>query len=194
MGTTPGTNGRRGGGRHRRRRRGFTLVEAITAMALVATLGSVSSMIIYTGITGYRDAAMRAQLHTEISAAFDRVTRALWSMGRNTSASVVAPNITSVTATSMTWDTNWSLSLSGTQLMLSEAGATARPILNNVTSFSVQCYDESNTALAASLSGAATQAVRRIQLQATVSRHGQAETLRTRVFVRACMSGAAVGS
>jgi prepilin-type N-terminal cleavage/methylation domain-containing protein len=193
MGPTACMNRGSNGGRHRRRR-GFTLVEAVAAMALVATLGSVSSMIIYTGITGYRDAVMRGQLHSEISAAFDRLTRALWSIGRDTSATVVAPNITSVTATSITWDTNWSLSLSGSQLMLSEAGGTARSILNDVTSFSIQCYNESNTALAASLSGSATQAIRRIQLQATVSRHGQTETLRTRVFIRSCMSGAAIGS
>lgn len=175
-------------------RRGFTLVEAIAAMSIVAALGSVSSMVIYSSVSSYRDASVRAQLHSEVSSAYDRVTRALWSMGRNTAATSVAPNITSTTATSITFDTNWTLTLSGTQLMLTENGGTARSILNNVTSFAMAFYDESNNVLGPSLSGSATQAVRRIQLNTTVSREGQTETLRTRIFIRSTMSGAAVGA
>src|SRR5262249_7643348 len=154
----------------------------------------ISSMVIYTAIAGYRDAAMRAQLHSEVSGAFDRLTRALWSMGRNTAAAGVAANLSSATATSLAWDNNWSLTLSGTQLMLVEHGGASTSILNNAPSFAVQCYDESNAALPATLSGWAPEAVRRIQLTATVNRDGQTDTLRTRVFIRCCMSGAAVGT
>lgn len=174
-------------------RRGFTLVEAIAAMLIVAVLGSVSSVVIYTAVASYRDASVKAQLHGEASSAYDRLVRALWSIPRDTSASVVAPQVSTVTATSIAWGGNWSLTLSGTQLMLVENGGASKSILNNVTSFTIQTYNESNTALAASLSGAATQAIRRIQLQVTVGREGQTETLRTRVFIRSTMSGAAIG-
>lgn len=176
-----------------RTRRGFTLIETICAIVVIATVGSVSSGIIYTAIQSYRDASTRAQLSDDCSAAFDRLSKALWSIPRDTTASVVAPLISNVTASSITWNTNWSLSLSGSQILLTEAGGTARPILENVTSFTITCYNESNTALAASLSGASTQAIRRIQLQATVSRQGQTETLRTRIFIRSLMSGAKIG-
>ena len=176
-----------------RRRPGFTLIETIAAMTVVATIGSISSFIIYGAINSYRAATTRAQLHNDCSAAFDRLTKLLWSIPRDTTASVVAPMISNVTATSLSWNTNWSLALSGSQLMLTEAGGTARPILENVTSFTVTCYNESNTALSASLSGSATQAIRRIEIQATVSRQNVTETLRTRAFIRSLMSGAKIG-
>jgi type II secretory pathway pseudopilin PulG len=173
--------------------RAFTLVETLCAIVVVATVGSVSSGIIYSAIRSYRDASNRAQLSDDCSAAFDRLTKVLWSIPRDTSASVVAPLISNVTASSISWNTNWTLSLSGTQLLLTEAGGTARPILENVSAFTVTCYNESNGAMAASLSGAATQAIRRIQIQVSISRQGQTETLRTRVFIRSLMSGAKIG-
>lgn len=175
------------------RRRGFTLVETICAISIIATVGSVSSGIIYAAIRSYRDASTRAQISDDGSAALDRLSKVLWSIPRDTSAAVVAPLISNVTASSITWSTNWSLSLSGTQLLMTEAGGTARPILEDVTAFTLTCYNESNTALAASLSGAATQPIRRIQIQVTISRQGQTETLRTRVFIRSLMSGAKIG-
>lgn len=177
----------------RPRHRGFTLVETIAAMVVVSVTGILTSGIIFTAVNSYRDASTRAQLHNECSSAFDRISKLLWSVPRDTTASVVAPLISNVTATSISWNTNWSLSLSGTQLMLTENGGTARPILENVTSFSIACFDESNNALAASLSGASTQTIRRIQIQVTVTRQGISETLRARAFIRSVMSGAKVG-
>lgn len=174
-------------------RRGFTLVETIAALVIVAVVGSVSSGIIYTAIGSYRDASTTAQLHNDCSAALDRLTKALWSIPRDSTASIVAPQISTVTATSIAWGGNWSLALSGTQLMLVEAGGTARPILENVTSFTISCFNESNTAMAANISGAGTQAIRRIQLQVTVARQGISHSLRTRTFIRSTMSGAAIG-
>lgn len=175
------------------RRRGFTLVETIAAISVTATIGSISSFIIYNAINSYRTASTKAQLHNDCSAAFDRLTKLLWSIPRDTSATVVAPLISNVTANSINWNSNWSLALSGTQLMLTEAGGTARPILENVSSFSLTCYNESNTALSASLSGASTQAIRRIEVQVTVSRQNVTDTLRTRAFIRSLMSGAKIG-
>lgn len=177
----------------RRRRRGFTLIETIAALVVVSVVGSLTSGIIYTAIGSYRDASTRAQLHNDCSACFDRVTKLLWSIPRDTTAAVVAPLISNLTATSISWNTNWTLTLSGSQLLLTESGGTARPILENVTSFSVSCFDESNTALAASLSGSATQSIRRIQIQVTVTRQGISQTLRTRAYIRSLMTGAKIG-
>jgi len=173
--------------------RAFTLIETIAAMVVVSIIGTLTSGILYTAVGSYRDASTRAQIHNDCSAAFDRLTKLLWSIPRDSSASVVAPLISSVTSTSITWNTNWTLTLSGTQLMLTENGATARPILENVTSFTVSCFDESNAAMAASLSGAATQSIRRIQIQVTVTRQGIAETLRARAYIRSLMTGAKIG-
>ena len=172
---------------------GFTLVEMLCALTITALVGSVSTSLIYSGVKSYRNASARAMLHSEISTALDDSFRLLTSIPRDTTAAVVAPAISSVTATSITWNTNSSITLSGSQLMYSEAGATAACLLNNVTSFTIATYDESNAALAATLSGASTRAIRRVEFQATVSRDGVTETLRMRAFIRSTMSGAAIG-
>jgi prepilin-type N-terminal cleavage/methylation domain-containing protein len=166
-------------------RRGFTLVEALSTLVIMAVLGSVTSTIIFSAVRGYRDAATAAQLHGEASGAMDRITREL----RAIPLSGTAPDIASVTSTSITWSTNSALSLSGTNLMLSIAGGTSQRLLSDVASFSIQTYDESNTALASSVSGAGCAAIRRVQVQVTLTRFGISETLRTRVFVRSTMEG-----
>lgn len=177
----------------RKVRRGFTLVEAIATMSVLIALASVSSTLIYSFVTSYRDASVKGQLHMEASTAFDRITRALWSISRDSSASVNAPQISSVTSNSISFNGNWTLALSGTQLMLTESGGTARPIMNSVSAFSIAVYNESNAAITLPVSGSATQAIRRIQIQVTNSRETVSETLRTRVFLRATMAGTKVG-
>lgn len=175
-------------------RPGFSLVEAIAAISVIAALGSISSTLLYSAVQSYQDATIRAQLQAEGSTSLDRLMRAVSSIGRNTSATVVAPNVSSVTATSIAFNGNWSLTLSGTQVLLSENGGAALPVMNNVSALAVSIYDESNAAIALPCSGAPTQTIRRIQIQVTLTRNGIAETLRSRMFIRTTMSGAAVGA
>ena len=108
-------------------------------------------------------------------------------------ASGIAPNIDTVTATSIAWtDTDsdsYSLSLSGADLMLAVDGGAAAVLLADATAFSVATYDEDNAALAASLAGVACDPIRRVALDVTLQRHGVSESLRTKVFIRSTMSG-----
>ena len=99
-----------------------------------------------------------------------------------------AADIVSITASSITWQTNSSLSLSGANLMLSESGGSPRVLLSDVTSFTVQAYDESNSALATSLSGSACHPVRRLRFTLTLQRTGVTHTLRSKVFLRGTMT------
>jgi type II secretory pathway pseudopilin PulG len=167
-------------------RRAFTLVELITTMTVVAALGSVVSVVIMSAVDSYSRASTTAQLHSELSITLDRLDQMLQYIPRSASA---GPDIASVTATSITWSTNWSLSLTGTQLQLSEAGAASTVLLKDVSSLSIQTYDESDSALAASLSGAACAPIRRIRVTITLTRGGVSETLRTRIFIRSMVAG-----
>jgi prepilin-type N-terminal cleavage/methylation domain-containing protein len=172
-------------------RRGFTLIEAIATITVLAALGSVSSTIIYTAVSAYTQASIAAQLHAEASTAMERLMSELDKIPLDAGASGVAPDIASVSATAMTWNTNYSVTLSGTQLGLVVAGAASSVLLDNVSSFAVATYDESNAALGATLSGTGCDPIRRILLTITVTSNGVSSTLRSKIFIRSTMEAGA---
>ena len=169
-------------------RRAFTIVEAITVMSILAVIGSVVSSIVYTASRSYADGAFTAQLQGELSAAMARAARELRYIPIDATSSAMVPKIDTVTASSINWNSNSSLSLNSGRLELVLNGAAPEVLLQNVTSLSISAFDESNTALGASLSGAQCYTIRRIQIQFTASRDGVTQTLRSRVFIRGLMS------
>ena len=170
-------------------RRGFTLIESIATIIILAIIGSMASMIIVNAVDGYVDAATEAQLHTEASTAMDRIVRELRKIPLDSAAAGVAPDIDDVTATSITLATGTQIILVGNKLQIANAGPPLKDLLEDVTAFSVQTYDESNTDLAATLTGAACDPIRRIALELTLQRAGAIATLRTKLFIRPTMSG-----
>ncbi|MCI0630556.1 MAG: hypothetical protein L0Y44_07895, partial [Phycisphaerales bacterium] len=150
---------------------------------------SVASLTLLSALDGYVDAATQAQLHSELSIAVDRIDRELRRTQLKTS-SPIAPNISLVGPSSITWNNNYSLSLSAGRVMLVENGGASAILLSDVTAFSVTAYDESNTAMAANLAGAACDPIRRVRVTVTISRAGVAEMLRTKVYLRSTMEGA----
>ena len=171
--------------RRRPSRRAFTLVELIATMTILAALGSVVSVVIASSTDGYTRASTTAQLHSELSVALDRIDQML----RYIPNIGGSPDITSLSGTSITWETDWSLNLNGAQLLLVKNGGTASVLLDDVSALSIQAYDESNAPLGASLSGTACGAIRRIAINITLTRNGVTEALRTRVFLRAMATG-----
>ncbi len=173
-----------------RHRRAFTLIELITTIVVLGAVGSVASVMMVTAVGGYIEAATRAQLHSELSIAIDRIDRELRKVGLEGGGSV-SPDVQYVTASTIGWNTTSALYVSGDDLMFQENGGTARVLLSDVTSFSVQAYDESNAAMAATLNDAQCDQVRRVAISITLQRAGVSESLRTRVFLRCTMEGAA---
>ena len=180
-------------------RRGFTLIESMATVAVLATLGSIASFLILDSVDDYSETATTAQLHAELSIAMDRAMREIRKIEADSGASGVAPNITSVNAADndIQWTDSdsdaYSLSLSGSDLMLEVDGGGSAVLMSDVAAFTVLTYDEDDGALAAPLSGAACDDIRRVVLNVTVQRNGVTESLRTRVFIRSTMSGAEGG-
>ena len=170
-------------------RRAFTIVESVAVISILGAIGSVIAVMMFTASRSYTDAAATAQLQAELSAAMARATRELRYIPIDQTSAPVVPKINTVTASSITWNTNSSLSLSSGQLQMVLSGGTPETLLKNVTSFSVSTFDESNAALGASLSGSGCNPIRRIQLQMTISRDRATQTLRSRVFLRGLMDG-----
>lgn len=173
-----------------RSRAGFTLVEAISTIVVLGALGVGLYGVMINVTNGYTSASVTAQLHSELSIAMDRITRELHNISVDSSASGLAPDIDSVTASSIAWGGNNSLVLSGSDVMLTIGGGTAAVLLGDVTAFTVATYNESNTALSASLSGTGCDPIRRVSVSITLTRHGATEMLRTKVFLRCTVSGA----
>lgn len=172
----------------RQRAAGFTLVEAIATMTIVATIMAVVSRVVLVSVDAYAAATTRAELSSGLSTALERMCAELRQIPLVSGGSS-APDIASVSATSITWSANSTLALSGSNLTLALAGGSACTLLTNVSAFNLQCYDESNVALASSLSGNACAAIRRVQITVSVQRGGITETLRTRVFLRSQIAG-----
>lgn len=171
-------------------RRGFTLVEAIAALTIIATLGSIASIVIARGAAAYRTSATLGQVQGELAAAMDRVEREVRAIPHK--SGTTAADISGITASSLTWNTSagaCSISLSGGQLLIATGGGPGRAILGDVSVLSVQCFNESGGAMAATLSGAACEPVRRIVISASVSRYGVTATLRTGIYLRSTMTG-----
>ncbi len=178
---------------------GFTLIETLATISVMAILGSITSFLIVDAVDGYVDAATQAQLHAEASVAMDRDLRELrWiELNIDPAPCTIGPHIDIVTDKSITWDNvvdglhslSWS-GTSGDPLTLRVDGGAVVNLQTDVTAFSVAVYDDTNTVIVPPL---ATDAlccpIRRIALDLTVTRSGESISVRTKLFVRSTMSG-----
>lgn len=172
------------------RARGFTLVEAVATMTVLAVVSVAASRIIFAAADSYADSAVRSELSASASAAMERMALELRGVPSR-DAAPGTPWIDSVTASSIGWGGSSTLARSGSELVLATDGGAARILLGDVQAFSITCFDANGQPLAAVLSGAACDAVRRIEIAVTVGRSGASETIRTRVFVRCASTEAA---
>lgn len=169
---------------------GFTLVEAIATIVILGAVMAVCSRIISTATAAYTAGATRAELHAELSSAMERVMLELRSCSISTGGTF-APDISTVAADGLTWTTpsgTRQLSLTAGSVVLTTSGSAAS-LASGVTAFSVQTYDQSNTALATTLNGSECAPIRRIEITITAARQGVTETLRSRTFLRCTAQG-----
>ncbi len=173
---------------------GFTLIEMIATMVVISILSAFASTIILNGSDGYLDASATAELHTELSVALDRIVREVRRIDPDTAAGPGAPNIDSVSETSMVWrdadDDLYRLELTGSALTLAVDGSVPRTLLTDVTGFSMQARDDADAALPSLLTGGACDAIRRVEVSISLTRFGVTETLGAKVFIRSTMEGA----
>ncbi len=171
-------------------RSAFTLVEVIAAIVIIGTLGGLSGTILFQGVEGYRGVAVGGELHADLASAMDRIDRAIREVPSLAGNGI--SSIKEVTPTSIDWDETGGgakILLFAGSLLLGYEGADGTALISGVTAFSVRCYDEGNAALAASLSGAAVNNIRRIEITITAAREGLTDTLRTRIYLRCTMVG-----
>ena len=173
-----------------RPRRGFTLVEAIATICILATLGSVASSLVLSAATSWRDAAVTAQLHDELSTALERIAKEVRGIRPDAGAPDPAPMISSLTPTSLAYNAASSLTLADGRLDFVDAGAAPVPLLRDLSNVTLRAYGDAGELLPSTLAGDACRAIRRIEISLILQRRGVSHTLRTRLFLRSTMSGA----
>jgi hypothetical protein len=165
----------------------------MAAVAVLGILASISSHLLVETVGRCLDATTSAQLHAELSVAMDRITRELRRIDLDAGAGGVAPDVVSVEADSIGWEDidgdDYELALNAGTLTLQVNGGAAALLLSDVTACTITAFDQDNTQLGASLSGAGCDPIRRVSVSVTVQRNGISETLRTRAYIRSTMEG-----
>ncbi len=183
---------------HPRRRGGFTLIEAIATITVLSILGSMASFLIVDSVDGYVGASTSSQIHAELAIALDRLTREIRKIDNDETAGPTDPDIDTVTRVgpddAMTWTDSlgktYSLSKSGSDLMLAVESGAAAVLLSDVTAFAIEVYDQDNGVIpGGDVSDTDCDPIRRVLLDVMLSRNNVTESLRSKVFIRSTMSG-----
>lgn len=176
----------------RRTQRAFTLVEVICTMAVLAVIGVLSSRLIFAASDQYLAAASRSAIGAELAATMELLATHIRQIPPKTGVSPTQADLGAISSTSLAWvgadGVARVIARSGSTLAITE-GAATYTLLADVSSFAVRTFDEANTLLPSSLAAGATAAVRRIELSVTVTRQGEAETLRSKFFLRCTVEG-----
>ena len=151
------------------RRRGFTLVELLGTIVILATLGSVASTVLLSATDRYLDSATMVQLNTEVSVALGRIAREIRRVDRDSAAAGIAPDIDLVETSSIYWEGNNSLSVSAGAMELVINGSPARLLLTDVSSLQIAVFDESDLPVPLPASLDACDPIRRVEITIEVT-------------------------
>lgn len=173
--------------RTRRSNSGFTLVETIAAIVVISVIGSLGSTLVARGVESMRGARASGQLHDDLSRTMDAIVRELRQLGRDSGGNT---QLSWCSSTGVSYGSNQAIYWEDDQVK-QDGGATTTYYMSGITDFTVRYFDQSNVELSPPMSGAATQAVHRIDISITAQSSYQGrngaratETLRSRVFLR----------
>lgn len=166
-------------------RRAFTLAEAIAAIVVLATAGSLAASVMTPAIDSAIAASLTADLEQTASLAMDRLVVDL----RETEAAPAGgPALARVTSTHITWSDGREALYRGDRLHLVEAGVP-HTLARSVESFAVRAFASDGTALALPLDESGCAQIRRIELSLVLARGGVRFPLRTRIAFRVSGGG-----
>lgn len=172
------------------RRSGFTLVEVITCVSILAIISTVCSQIIFTATNAFTENALRAELHAQATTVMERLVRELQNIQRDTINTATVPNISAFTASNITWNTQYSPSgqISGAApaSLTSSFSPGNTGSLGPSVSVTLAYFDKDNATVAV---GGNASLIRRIQITVTITNGSMSESLRTKVYLRSMLSG-----
>lgn len=161
-------------------RRGFTLVELLAAIVIVATVAAVTSPILFSATSAYAKSAQQRRSAERVAGALDRLCRIL----REAPAKASPAGATAFTAASVSSFTllgGVNASLVGTDLLLGTATVPPTPLCVGVTVFEITYFDSAGAAVNI---GTGTDSVRRMAIRLAAD----GSELRTTVWLRASLN------
>jgi hypothetical protein len=166
----------------------------MAVVAILGVLGSTTALMLANAVEAYRVSATRAQAHSDLSTAIDRVVREISRIPPYPTVPGAVPWIGTAGTQQLTWydaaGDAYSLSLSGTALVLAADGGAASDLLTDVSAFTMSYFDEDDAALGTPMSGSpAVDEIRRVMVSLGITRSGLTESLAAKVYIRSCMSG-----
>lgn len=170
----------------RTRLRGFSLVELIATTAILATIMSSVTFIIFAALDGYTTVSIESRLYRTGSAALERITRELRQIPLDADASAPAPDIDFISPTTIRFDDGREIALSGTNLRINQGGGP-RLLAEQVAALRFEAFDANRSPVALPASGDACDPIRRIRIEIELADHGTTATLRSMVFIRSMM-------
>ena len=138
--------------RHTHRRRAFTLVECVCAITVIAVTSAVVLPVVNSATTSFVSAARARDISENTAYAMDRCLLMLRSAPLNAAATSV--DVTSASATGITFSDRRSLSLAGGVLSMSDTSGVRVPLLKNVETFTLGQYAQNGTSSTAGTPGA----------------------------------------
>lgn len=169
---------------------GFTLVELICVTVILGVLGAVTAGVISRAAAAMADSSVSARLCDEAGSAMELMTRQIRSIPGKAGSTPAAADITAITGSSIQFAPSSWITLTGTQVLVSENGGTAMPIAGNVTQLIFEPLDSSGALIATPVAAADLARVQRLRITLTLQRGARTETLRTTVFLRCLLAGA----
>lgn len=162
---------------------GFTLVEAVAALAIIGVVVGIAANILFTSADAYTQSNTRADLVVQADAAMQRMVREL----REIPLREGQPQIEVIAEDALMWGPDdYTLSESSGTITLIK-GPEERVIATDVTSFLLVGFDESNSQIPPNSVDEEAARTRRIEITLTVERDGVSHTLRTRAHLRTTM-------
>ncbi|MEL7474240.1 MAG: hypothetical protein AAGK04_13060, partial [Planctomycetota bacterium] len=125
------------------------MAEAIASMVILSIVALAASRILLVASDGFVSSSDRSALLGDMSVAMDRLAREVRQIQSESGSG--GASIDAVAADRLDWQSDHSISVDAGNALALQTGVTTEVLLEGVTSLAIEAFDESGSALNATL-------------------------------------------